>query len=244
MYAKISFILIFITIVILIVGYSFLPKNRNNKATKIMPLGASRVEGNVPDYESFRYYLWKKLIWNGYTVDFIGTNKENAQYPKVNNISFDRDHEGWSGWTSKDIHSQLKSWLNEIEMPDIVLFSSPGGNDALEGLPFKETVSNVNSIIEVLQNSNPNIIIIIEQMAPAHSDYMTSDLVNYINSLNQEMLKIAKNHSTKTSKVITIDMYSGFKDDYLADDVHYNKEGAKHIANKYYKILSEILSSE
>ena len=32
---------------------------------KILPLGASRVEGNRPDYESFRYELWKDLEEKG-----------------------------------------------------------------------------------------------------------------------------------------------------------------------------------
>ena len=209
-----------------------------------MPLGASRVEGNRPKYESFRYFLWKKLSENGYSFDFIGTNQDNTKYPQVNNINFDRDHEGLSGWTSGDILNEIEGWLKKTGPPDIVLFSSPGGNDALENLPISQTISNINNIIDVLKNSNPNIIILIEKMAPVHSDIMTSDLDSYIKKINKEIIKIEKNHFTKKSKIIVVNMSSGFKDEYLADEVHYNEEGAKYIANQYYKVLSKIVSSK
>ena len=39
----------------------------NSSINKIMPLGASRVEGARPEYESFRYELWKQLK-NRYTI--------------------------------------------------------------------------------------------------------------------------------------------------------------------------------
>ena len=38
-----------------------------------MSLGSSRVEGERPNFESYRYELWKKLIDNNFTFDFIGT---------------------------------------------------------------------------------------------------------------------------------------------------------------------------
>ena len=35
--------------------------------------------------------------------------------------------------------------------------------------------------------------------------------------------------------------FTDFVDDYLADDLHYNQDGAQFIANKYYEVLIEIL---
>ena len=70
----------------------------------------------------------------------------------------------------------LVSWLNQTGSADIVLLSSPGGNDALEGLPYSQAVSNINYIIDILQADNPSITIILEQMAPGRSDIMTSEL--------------------------------------------------------------------
>ena len=36
-------------------------------------------------------------------------------------------------------------------------------------------------------------------------------------------------------------MYTAFNDNLLADDVHYNEEGAKFIADKYFNILKNLL---
>ncbi len=217
------------------------PKPQSNSVNKILPLGASRVEGARPDYESFRYELWKDLIDGGWTFDFIGTQSDNASYPSYNGNDFDIDHEGRGGWTSGQILDGLNSWLSETGSPDIVLFSSPGGNDALQELPYEEAVENINNIIDIIQANNPNVTIIIEQMAPGRSGIMTSELTSYFDQMQQEVLSIATNQTTSTSQVIAVDMFTGFNDSLLADDVHYNEAGAEFIANRYYNVLENIL---
>ena len=217
------------------------PKPISTSINKIMTLGASRVEGSRPDYESFRYDLWKNLIENNWTFDFIGTQSDEASYPYFNGFDFDIDHEGRGGWTSGQILDGIGDWLTETGPPDIVLFSSPGGNDALEQLSYSEAVSNINSIIDVIQSSNPNCIIIIEQMAPGHSEIMTTELTNFWNQMQEEVLDIAENKTTINSQVIAIDMFTGFGDNFLADDVHYNEDGAKFISDRYYKTIINLL---
>ena len=59
--------IITIFLVSLIFGCSndeYSPKPISTSINKIMTLGASRVEGSRPDYESFRYNLWKNMIEN------------------------------------------------------------------------------------------------------------------------------------------------------------------------------------
>lgn len=211
------------------------------KYSRIMPLGASRVDGDRPNFESFRYELWKDLEQKNRVFDFIGTESDPAAYPLFNGLNFDTDHEGNSGWTTVEILNGIATSLSQINSPDIVLFSSPGGNDALKNYPLDQTISNINSIIDLLQVNNPNVKILIEQMAPARSDIMTATLTDYINSLHSEVLIIATNKSTTTSQIIPLDMYTGFKDDFLADDVHYNEAGADFIASRYYAALDSIL---
>ena len=216
-------------------------KPQSNSLNKILNLGASRVEGGRPEYESYRYELWKKLKENNFTFDYIGTQTDESFYPQFNNIIFDSDHEGRGGWTSGDILECLNSWLNLTGPPDIVLFSSPGGNDALEGLSYTQAVHNINSIIDVIQDYNPNTTIIIEQMAPARSDIMTTELTEFLELMQQEVLNIAEVKTTSTSEVLAIDMFSGFNDSLLADDVHYNEDGAKFIASRYFNLLVSVL---
>ena len=70
------------------------PKPISTSINKIMTLGASRVEGSRPDYESFRYDLWKSLIEHNWTFDFIGTRSDETFYPSFNGLDFGIDHEG------------------------------------------------------------------------------------------------------------------------------------------------------
>ncbi len=215
--------------------------SENNSVTKIMPLGASRVQGNRPTHESFRFELWKTLIQNNLTFDFIGTQSDPGSYPTVNGQTFDTDHEGRSGWTSGEILDGLDDWLLQTDSPDIVLFSSPGGNDALQSLPYEQAVENINAIIDILQANNPNVTILIEQMAPTHSAIMIGDLATQFDQIQRDVITIAAEQSTSTSSVIIVDMNTGFSDSLLADLVHYNEEGARFIAARYYDALLDIL---
>ena len=213
----------------------------NISINRIMPLGASRVEGARPGYESYRYELWKSLKENDWTFDFIGTQTDDANYPRFEDMSFDTDHEGRGGWTSGEISTGLSAWLAITGSPDIVLLSSPGGNDALQNLPFDQAVANIKKIIDVLQSNNPDVTIVLEQLAPGKSDFMTEDLQTFFNEMQKEVLNIAEQKTTSNSEIILVDMYSGFDDDMLADNVHYNEEGAEFIANRYYDVLEGIL---
>lgn len=211
---------------------------------RILPLGASRVEGARPEYESFRYELWKDLIDQDRSFDLIGTRQDDATYPTYEEQEFDRDHEGWGGWTSEDIRESLAGWLEQTGPPDIVLFSSPGGNDALIGLPYDDAIENVSAIVDLLQDDNPNVTILIEQMAPAHSDVMTEELANYMEQFRGDVITLADQKTTEASRIIVVDMATGFTDDYLADDVHYNEAGADFVASRYAEVLLDLLDME
>ena len=208
-----------------------------------MPLGASRVAGARPNYESFRYELFKLLIDGEWDFDFIGTQEDGANYPDYAGQEFDNDHEGRGGWTSGQILSGIEGWLDEAGAPEIVLFSSPGGNDALRGLDYDTIISNVNDIIDIIQAANPNVIIIIEQTAPARSDAMTPALETYFGDMQRDVVEIAQAQTTETSRVVTVDMASNFGDQYYADAVHYNEAGAVEVARRYYEVLQQVLVS-
>ncbi|MCH2045904.1 MAG: GDSL-type esterase/lipase family protein [Saprospiraceae bacterium] len=208
---------------------------------KILPLGASRVEGGRPDYESYRYELWKRLVDGGWTFDFIGSNCDDGSYAVYAGNSFDNNHEGRGGYTSGQILAGIDEWLVASGSPDVVLFSSPGGNDALQSLSYTDAIDNINAIIDKLQANNPNVTIIIEKLAPATTASMTTELTTFFNQMQQDVNDIATNQTTTTSSVIVVDMATGFNDSYLADDVHYNEEGAAFIADRYYTLLDTIL---
>ncbi|MEM9077091.1 MAG: GDSL-type esterase/lipase family protein [Bacteroidota bacterium] len=214
----------------------------NNSKNKIMPLGASRVAGARPEYESYRFELWKLLVDSGVEFDFIGTENDGANYPDFNGFPFDRDHEGRGGINSSEIRSGINEWLRESGTPDIVLFSSPGGNDDLTSVTYGGVLENINAIIDAIQAINPNTTIVIEQAAPPMTSELTSEFLAVYNQIIKDLVTIAERQSTTSSKVLTVDMATGFTDAMLADDVHYNEAGAKFIANRYFEILQTILS--
>lgn len=97
------------------------------KGTKIMPLGASRVQGFPRLFESYRYALWKDLVDGAFDFDFVGTNQDLWEYESYKNFCFDNEHEGRGGWTAAQINANIDAWLKSVGDVDIVLFSSPGG---------------------------------------------------------------------------------------------------------------------
>jgi lysophospholipase L1-like esterase len=217
---------------------------RGDAIHTIMPLGASRVQGFRPLFESYRYELWKGLMADGWSFDFIGTQSDRAAYPPVDGRSFDPDHEGRGGWTSGLILRELEAWLERTGPPDVVLLSSPGGNDALQNLPFAQTTANVSAIVDVLQAANPNVTILVEQMAPGRADVMTPQVTDYVKRLRHYVSLLATEKTTASSAVIAVDMVTGFTEAMLADDVHYNEAGAVFIAERYREVLARVLQDD
>jgi hypothetical protein len=216
-------------------------ENTNDIPNKIMPLGASRVQGLTPLFESYRFELWKDLIDGGWDFDYIGTETETGSYPNYENLSFDPDHQGKMSWTSEKIFEELESILHETGYPDIVLFSSPGGNDILDGLPYENVIENINDIIDLFQDRNPNIVILIEQLAPGKTSFMTPELTLIFDQAVLDVETIAQEQTDENSLVIPVNMFEGFVDSYLADDIHYNTEGAEFIAQRHYEVLENVL---
>jgi hypothetical protein len=213
----------------------------NEKGTKIMPLGASRVQGFPGVFESYRYELWKDLIDGGFEFDFVGNNEDLWQYASYKNYCFDNEHEGRGGWTAANINENIESWLTAVGDVDIVLFSSPGGNDALSGADFDGIVLNINTIIDKIQAHNSNMTIIIEQLAPGKTSFMTEEYTLLFAQMKTVITQIASSKTTATSEVVVVDMATGFTDDLLADDIHYNQAGAAFIAERYYNKLVPFL---
>ena len=121
------------------------------------------------------------------------------------------------------------------------MFSSPGGNDILDELPYENVLDNINDIIDFFQDLNPDIVILIEQIAPGKSSFMTPELTAIFDQAVLDVETIAQAQTNDDSQVIPVNMFEGFEDRYLADDIHYNDEGAEFIAQRYYEVLQSIL---
>lgn len=240
----------YLLIILLFVSYNctqdnIIPSNncatKSTKVTKLLCLGDSRVEGFSPVHESYRYPLWKLFIDNNNCVDFIGNRLDNfAPYDNYKGETFDIDHLAEGGAYTSTLLLILQEDATSLQ-PDIVLLGI-GGNDLNEMVnTVEQTISNIELIINSIRTLNPKAIIIVEQIAPARSDLMTSKLQNTLESFNSRVASLADLKSTSSSPVIAVDMSLGWSDSYMADELHYNQIGAEVIAKRYYEILKGYL---
>jgi len=207
---------------------------------EILMLGDSRVAGNDSEFESYRYELWKNLVTNNWDFDFIGNKIDSRSYPGHLNQSFDPQHQAEGGATTQWVLDVLATESFE-RTPEVALVGI-GGNDVDNGETVAQTLNNIRSIVTELRRLNPNVIIFMEQIAPAHSDYMRPELLQAFPEFNSGMDQLGLEMSTTASPVYIVDMSTGWNDSYMADLLHYNAAGAKVVADRYYAAMAANIS--
>lgn len=202
----------------------------------ILPIGDSRVAGNRPLHESYRYDLWRNLIDNNWDFNFVGSQIDTSEYPAYLGQLFDKEHAGVGGYTTKDVLNTLESTLSITEMPDIVLLGI-GGNDLIRSNSYEEAIQNIKNIIDILQHHNPEVTIFLEQIAPGNSSTFSEENLQLFTNFQNAINTISQESTTEDSKVVTVDMAQGWVDALLIDEVHYNLFGAKVIADRYFDAI-------
>ena len=200
-------------------------------------------KGDDDGYESYRYELWKKCISNNYAIDFVGMQYDDGNYPEFNGFSFDRDHEGIGGIETDGVLDNIDEVLQQVNDFNVVLLCI-GGNDLLNGIDDPQTaIDNIHLIIDAIQNTHPDVTIFVEKIAPGNNEIMTPEFQLKLDEFNQLITALATIQTNANSNVITVDMYTGFTENLLADDVHYNQEGALFIAERYFNAISSSFNS-
>ncbi|WP_417612187.1 SGNH/GDSL hydrolase family protein [Owenweeksia hongkongensis] len=199
---------------------------------------------SIAEHESYRFYLWQLLNANNWDFDFIGTHHDNYFYPGFRGVLFDRDHEGISGIQTVGVLNHMDFVLDHIPKPDVVLLGI-GGNDLASGSRgVEETVDNIKEIINRFQAVNPNVVILVEQIAPIKESEESIALVDKLIEFNNLIAQLPISESTSRSKVISVDMFSNWSNQNFADDVHYNTRGAQEVAFRYYIEIVKHLNFE
>ena len=85
--------------------------------------------------------------------------------------------------------------------------------------------------------------IFIEKIAPGNNEIMTPEFQLKLDEFNQLIAALASIQTNANSNVTAVDMYTGFTENLLADDVHYNQDGALFIAERYFNAISSSFSS-
>ncbi len=217
--------------------------NTSNSKNQILPIGDSRIDGARPDFESYRYELWKLLIDSETEFDLVGPYNDDdheGNYADYQGKTFDDDHAGVGGFQTEDVLETMTRILQASPKPDIVLLGI-GGNDLLNEDPVADVITNINLIIDLLQAANDSVVIILEQIAPGRSDFMNSQRTELFNEFNASIVNVGEQQSTDSSPVIVVNMAASWTDEYMADDVHYNEAGARVVAQRYFDAFIQYL---
>lgn len=197
--------------------------------TRILPLGDSITQGNN-DHWSYRRNLEAALTGANCSFDMVGSRFGPASGPGP--AMTDRDHEGHSGYRSKQILDGLSQWLpgNEHDWALVHI----GTNDVLQGVGFNTSRNNISGIIDALRNANPNVGILLAQVIPNRPENEAA-----VAALNDAIVSLAaEKNMPSVSPVIVVDHYSGFSTfTHNYDQVHPNDAGEALMAERWLQAL-------
>jgi hypothetical protein len=162
-------------------------------------------------------------------VDFVGsldTDKGGYPFPDP---AFDHDHEGHWGWRADEILAELPGWLTGYT-PDVALIHL-GSNDAIQGNSVNSTLNELEAIVGVLRNDNPQITIFLAQILPLGN----TEANTKIEGINQGLMFLAANLDQAQSRIILVDQNTGWSiSDFTYDGVHPNPAGEERMAQRWY----------
>ncbi|MEN6342618.1 MAG: SGNH/GDSL hydrolase family protein [Methanospirillum sp.] len=220
-------------------------------ATRIVPLGDSLTRSMIGTddggvHPSYRYWLWQKLIDNGYSVDFVGSSTS----PTFPGYSFDQGNEGHGGYTIGEIvdgvsgsgEGRLSSWLTGY-FPDVALVLI-GTNDVLADTPMDTRFANLGRLVTTLRNRNPRIAIFLAKLPPT-GDPFRNDAHGLI-EFNGRLPGWASGESTSSSPISVVDLYSGYDgrtDNQATRYIHPDESGERKIADRFYAALASYLDT-
>jgi lysophospholipase L1-like esterase len=205
----------------------------SNASVKVMPLGDSITESTA-GRNSYRYYLWHRLISHGYRVDFVGSEHGVGNGPPANS-DFDMDHEGHSGWRADEIVTHIQAWAAAAS-PDVVLLHI-GTNDLWQGQSVASTVTDIGAIIDTLRSVNPRIRILLAQLIAQTGDA-------FISPLNAALPALAAEKDRPESPIVLVDQYTGFDPSSMTyDGTHPNDIGDSRMADRWFEKLGPTLDA-
>jgi lysophospholipase L1-like esterase len=210
---------------------------------KIVCIGDSITQGrkgggaNKPT-QSWRYPLWKKLVDLGATVDFVGSLaggfEGDPEWPDYKGKTFDREHEGHWGWTTKGVREKLPEWIKGYN-PDVALILL-GTNDPNPKLNWtlEDTAKEMEQLIDILRAKNAKVTILLGKPFQEWKPFP---------EMRDRFDALAKAKSTAASPIVTVDLSKGWVSNpdtagsHTVDWVHPNADGDARLAGLWLEAL-------
>lgn len=210
---------------------------------KIVCIGDSITQGrkgggaNKPT-QSWRYPLWKKLVDLGANVDFVGSLaggfEGDPEWPDYKGKTFDREHEGHWGWTTKGVREKLPEWIKGYS-PDVALILL-GTNDPNPKLNWtlEDTAKEMEQLIDILRAKNAKVTILLGKPFQEWKPFP---------EMRDRFDALAKAKSTAASPIVTVDLSKGWVSNpdtagsHTVDWVHPNADGDARLAGLWLEAL-------
>ena len=211
--------------------------NTNNSEEKIETVASESAAIPIADTSSKKTILcFGDSITAGYGLDDINDAFPAVIQSKIDSLGFDYIvvNSGLSGETTAGGRSRIKWVLNQ----DIDVFLLElGANDGLRGVPLSQTRANLQAIIDVVRDKNPNIPIVLAGMELPPN--MGQDYTTEFRSIFSDL---AKKNELAFIPFVLKDV-GGIPELNQQDGIHPTVEGHKIVANTVWEVLKTVIKS-
>ena len=205
---------------------------------RIMPLGDSLTSGHssasVPG--AYRNRLHMLLTNAGYNVDFIGTisDDENPTIP-------DTDHQGLGSARIDQIQSNMETWLESVDDPDVVLLLI-GINDFWQSYSLAGVQARLNALVSDIALKRPFAKIIVSNL-PLRIDNAAIEAQQV--GFNEAIPGIVAQQVALGRQVTYVDMHSAWTSSEISGDgVHPTVTGFNKMADTWFPAIAGIISPQ
>ncbi len=213
---------------------------------RILALGDSITQGravardNGPATQSWRYPLWRELVKRGVAVEMVGGFhggfEGDPEWPDVNGVPFDGDHESQWGHRLDEMTDILREHLDRVDF-DVVLVLL-GANDLGQGQPLSGLWPKWQVLMDMLRAKNAAVKIAVGVYCAEWSS---------VPEYRRELTKRAPTWSTGASQVVAVDGCERWISDPnlpgtdTVDWVHPNPQGDEKLARAFLRGLEQLI---
>jgi [phosphatase 2A protein]-leucine-carboxy methyltransferase len=213
-----------------------------------MPLG-----DGITASTCMRAFLWTELTDNAYPAfDFVGSRTASDTCSPT---GYDKNHEGHAGYRVSDLLSatsqhtdsggdpytgssaDLAAWFDG-RPADIVLMLF-GSNDFLSTSSNAADVQNAYSaILAKLRSVNAHVTLLVGLLPPMSTSKCNTSCSSRRTDLNTSIPAWAASANTTNSRVVVVDLSTGFDVNNTTDGIKPNDTGAQFLAHAWYTAIA------
>ncbi|KAJ5801621.1 uncharacterized protein N7518_003689 [Penicillium psychrosexuale] len=190
---------------------------------RILPLGASITAGYLSsDSNGYRKALRAQLRHAGWVVNMVGSVSTGTMH--------DNNHEGHPGYRIEQVQSEAKKSITS--KPNLILINA-GTNDATQKYQTDTAGDRMDTMIDYLYSSVPNVTIILSTLLPNTAQPAL------VGQISVQYRRLYMRRKAAGDKIVIADMQSFISVDDLQDDTHPTDDGYIKMASIWWPAIQE-----